>query len=500
MFTRSKNICAILLTIFSAAACGGGGGASSGGITPPPPPPNTGGITRTGVAVAVGPITGFGSVIVNGVRYDTSAATFTKDGAAASQSDLSVGHFVVITGTIDDNNGNAVADTVVFDDVVEGPVSSVTGNTFVVLGQTVIVGANTSMDDTCPALLDDLVNVVAVEVSGPVMEDGTINASRVECKTVLGVMEVTGKVSNLNTTDQTFQINALTVDYTGVTPADFPGGTISNGDLVEAKGTSLGGGGELIATQVEFKGARFADNEGDHVEVEGFIADFLSSESFSVSTIPVTTDGNTRYEDGTVLDLGPDIKVEVEGDFNSEGILLATKIEFEQSKAVRVVGLVDGFETDGSPSLFILGIKITTDPTQTRFEDKFDNPPNNPRKDPLLFADLNVDDYVEVRGQEFPAGSGVVAAALLERDDPDTETELQGFVETGGKNRPNLTVLGVTISTNDAITVYRDVNDLPIQPDDFWMQVAEGGLVDAKGTETSVNSMFAEELELEIED
>jgi len=123
-----------------------------------------------------------------------------------------------------------------------------------------------------------------------------------------------------------------------------------------------------------------------------------------------------------------------------------------------------------------------------------------PRKDPLLFADLNVDDYVEVRGQEFPAGSGVVAAALLERDDPDTETELQGFVETGGKNRPNLTVLGVTISTNDAITVYRDVNDLPIQPDDFWMQVAEGGLVDAKGTETSVNSMFAEELELEIED
>jgi len=498
MFTRSKNICTILLTIFSAAACGGGGG-SSGGITPPPPPPNTGGITRTGVAVAVGPITGFGSVIVNGTRYDTSSATFIKDGATAVQSDFSVGEFVVVTGSIDDNNSNAVADTVEFNDVVEGPVSSVTGNTLVILGQTVLVGANTSMDDTCPAILTDLINVAAVEVSGPVMEDGTISATRIECKDLLGKLEVTGTVSNLNATDQTFQINALTVDYTGATLADFPGGTISNGDPVEAKGTSLGGGGELIATEVEFKRARFSDNEGDYVEVEGFIADFLSPESFSVSTIPVTTDGSTRYEDGTALDLGSDIKVEVEGEFNGEGILLATKIEFEQSKAVHVVGLVDGFETDGSSSLFILGIKITTDPTQTRFEDKFDDPPNNPRKDPLLFADLNIDDYVEVRGQELPAGSGIVAAALLERDDPDTETELQGFVETGGKNRPNLTVLGVTISTNDAITAYRDVDDQTIQPDDFWMQVAEGSLVDAKGTETSVNSMFAEELDLEAE-
>ena len=51
---------------------------------------------------------------------------------------------------------------------------------------------------------------------------------------------------------------------------------------------------------------------------------------------------------------------------------------------------------------------------------------------------------------------------------------MRGFVEVGGKNRPNLTVLGVTISTNDAITVYRDTLDQPMLPDDFWLAVAEG--------------------------
>ncbi len=58
-------------------------------------------------------------------------------------------------------------------------------------------------------------------------------------------------------------------------------------------------------------------------------------------------------------------------------------------------------------------------------------------------------------------------------------------------------MLGVTISTNDAITVYRDTLDQPMLPDDFWAAVAEGSLVDADGTETSVNTMFADELELE---
>ena len=40
-------------------------------------------------------------------------------------------------------------------------------------------------------------------------------------------------------------------------------------------------------------------------------------------------------------------------------------------------------------------------------------------------------------------------------------------------------------------------NDQLMQPDDFWNVVAEGTLVDAKGTETAVTTLLAEELDLE---
>jgi len=491
------NIQAIRLTtvliaaILTVAACGGGGSGSTDTPTPTPPPGNTGGITGTGIAFAIGPVTGFGSVIVNGVTYDTSSATFTQDGLAAIQADFKVGQFVLVQGTIDQGGATGSADSVAFDDNVEGPVSSVdtvTGS-FVVLGQTVTTSANTSFDDSCPATLDGLLGVAAVEVSGPVMSDGTIAATRVECKAIAGEMEVTGTVSGHDAGAMTFQINALVVDYSGAMIDNFPtAGMISDGDPVEAKGTALGNAGELLATRVEYKGLDLADNEGDHAEIEGFITRFGSSTDFDVSGIAVTTNGSTVFEDGVALDLGLNLKVEVEGEFNSAGVLVATKVQIKQATNVRVTGRIDSIS--GS-TVTVLNIPITTDSLTTRFEDK-----SNADVDPLSVSDLNVDDYIEARGQEFPSGSGEIAALRLERDDPRAETELRGFVEAGGVNRPNLIVLGVTIETNGA-TMYRDVNDQVMLADDFWTAVGEGSLVDTNGTETTPTTLLAEELSLE---
>jgi len=491
MVIQSKKLFPILLTAFLIGACGGGGGGSTTPppVVNPPPPPPSGGITRTGVAFATGPVTGFGSVIVNGIHYDTSGALFTKDGLSTTQDDLAVGHNVVVTGTIDDNNTNAVATNVDFNDNVEGPVSSVdsVAGIIVVLGQTVILGPDTSIDDSCPATLDDLLGVAAVEVSGTVNADGAIVATRLECKSVLGEMEVTGTVSNLNATAMTFQINALVVDYSAAAMDNFPS-TISDGDPVEAKGTTLGANDELIATRVEFKIALFDGAAGDHAEIEGFITSFESATLFEVNDIPVTTNSSTTFEGGAAADLGLNLKVEVEGEFDAAGTLVATKVEIKQAKVVRVTGLVDSVTGD---SLVILGITITTDSVLTRFEDK-----TAADVDPLSVGDLNTGDYVEVRGQEFPADSGELAATLLERDDPRARTELRGFVQAGGVNRPSLTVLGVTIDT-DGSTVYRNTSHQVMAADDFWAQVAEGSLVDTNGAEITATSLLAEELSLE---
>ena len=115
--------------------------------------------------------------------------------------------------------------------------------------------------------------------------------------------------------------------------------------------------------------------------------------------------------------------------------------------------------------------------------------------DPLTVADLNVGDYLEIRGAEFPAGSGTILATILERQDVDPDTILQGFVET--VNDPALTILGVTIETNGAI--FRDVDDSILTATEFFNLVDVNSLVKAKGTESSVSVITATEVEFELE-
>ncbi len=487
-----KTINLIIFSIILSLAAGCGGSSGGGGTTNPPDndPPPIGGIGRTGVAV--GPISTFGSVVVNGVRYDTAGATFTINGAPGSEDDLSVGQVVTVNGTIDDNGVEGSADEVNFDDNVKGPVESinVAGNQIVVLSQVVLISAETSFDDSIsPASIEGLSVDDIVEVSGLVDADGRITATRIELKPAGTEFEVLGQVSSLDMGNFMFNINDLLVDYSSATLDNFPGGQISDGDLVEAKGTSFGASGELLATRVELKNALPDTADGDHLEIQGFITRFVSAQDFDVTGVPVTTTANTVYEGGDETDLGLNIKVEVEGDFNASGILVATKVDIRRAKAVRATATVDSVNA-GADSLVVLGITVTVDEL-TRLEDKSDADVT-----PLTLASMNAGDYVEVRGDEFPAGSGQILATILEREDLDTEAILQGFVET--ITDPSFTILGVTIQTSGA-TVFRDENDLVISATEFFNQVAPNSLVKAKGIEVSDTVISAEEVEFELE-
>jgi len=489
MKTINLIFCSIILLL--AAGCGGSSGGG-GDTTPPPPndPPPVGGIGRTGVAV--GPISTFGSVVVNGVRYDTAGATFTINGAPGSEDDLSVGQVITVNGTIDDNGVDGSADDVNFDDNVKGPVESidVAGSQIVVLSQVVLINGETSFDDSIsPASIEGLSIDDIVEVSGLVDADGRITATRIELKPVGTEFEVLGLVSNLDMGNFMFNINDLRVDYSSATLDNFPGGQISDGDLVEAKGTLFGANGELLATRVELKNVLPDTEDGDHLEIQGFITRFVSAQDFDVTGLPVTTTANTVYEGGDEADLGLNIKVEVEGDFNASGVLVATKVDIRRAKAVRATATVDSVNA-GADSLVVLGITVTVDEL-TRLEDKSDADVT-----PLTLASINAGDYIEVRGDEFPAGSGRILATILEREDPDTESILQGFVET--VTDPSFTILGVTIQTSNA-TVFRDENDNVISSTEFFDQVASNSLVKAKGTEVSDTVISAEEVEFELE-
>lgn len=506
------------------AGCGGGGGGGGGSVSPPPPPPPppSGGITRTGVAFAAGPITGFGSVWVNGVEYNTDTAQFIRDDDdSALESEFKEGETVIVKGTIEDDNSNAVAETVELDEIVKGPATEVVNpTTATVMGQTVNSDAGTWVDDSCaPATFKDLTGLdtfFAVEVYGVVQDGGAITATRIECKQVGEVteFEVNGIVSE-NDPGSTFMINGLQVDYSA-TPLlqNFPNGEPENDQPVEVKGPAPasfvdGTPPVLAASKVEYKGNRLDGNEGDHYEIEGFITDFQAAADFSTAEfnlrvgnllVAVATDDNTDYEPvgASARDLNNGLKIEVEGEDNGSDQILATKIEIKSSTNIRVTGLVDAGSV-GTDTFSVMDIVVNTIDGTTQFEDKSDSPSLDPTA-------IEEGWYLEVRGQEKPAGQ--ITAFRVERDDFDStrtdQFELRGFVTS--KTMPtatptfgSLTILGVTVDT-DSNTEYRDVDDLPMLEADFWAAVTAGeSLVDAKGNQPdpSVARILAEEMELE---
>ena len=457
-----------------------GGGDTGGG--------DTGGIDGRGTPVfAQGSITGFGSIIVNGVKYETEGTEFEIDGETGTEAELEIGDVVLISGTVNDDGISGTATTVTFDDVVEGPVTAKSPDLLqlTVLGQTVqVVDGETLFDDTPPVTFDSIMVGDVIEVSGFWLADGTVSATRIEGKLPGGEYEVTGVVSNLSGT--TFSIEDLTVDFSAAALDNFPNGSPENGQPVEAKGMSLGANGELLATRVEYKGNVLGDASGTYVELEGYITRFGSAADFDVSGLPVITTSSTVFEGGTSADLNLNLKVEVDGNVNSNGVLVAEKVEIKTATGIRVVGLVGSI----SP-LEVFGIQINADDLTTRFDDKAgDNPLDN-----MKLADLRVGDYVEVRGQEQPLGQ--ITAFDIERDDIEDRRELRGFVTL--KSQPNLTVLGVTIVTTGT-TVYRDsrgATEVPISSADFWAAVQEGSRVDAQGTETDTTTLTATEVELQ---
>ena len=299
-------------------ACGGGGGA------------NYAGIDRLGVST--GTITGFGSIFVNGVEYETGNGTmYLVDDVEGAETDLGKGQVVTIRWTSNDNGATFRADDVIYNKTLEGPVTSIDVNaqSFVVLGQTVFIDDVGTTFDSSDSDPNPLVNFAGlrigdnVEVSGLIGADGIIRATRVDRQEAGDQLEIRGVVAGLTTT--TFTINEQVVDYASASPLGF---TLADGDFVEVKGDSINGSGQLVATEVKLEEGLPSGGDGDEGELEGFVTDFdpNSPGTFSVNGSPVITDAATEVTGGVVA---LNARVEVKGIFNAVGELLADTIEIK---------------------------------------------------------------------------------------------------------------------------------------------------------------------------
>ncbi len=478
------------LVVGLVVACGGGGGGG-----------NFAGIDRLGVST--GTISGFGSIIVNGVEYSTSSATFDiDDSGSGSQADLQVGQQVTIQWSSLDDGVTRRSETVSYDDTLEGPIATgsidLVNQSFVVLGQTVLVDAATSFDDNIsPRDLTGLADGDFVEVSGLIDGSGAVRATRIESVNQGDdTLEVRGVVSALTAT--TFNINTLVVNYATATLKDFPDGQIANGNFVEAKGAVVNGSGQLVADDVELEddGISGAD-DGDEGEVEGYITRYVSPTNFDVAGVPVTTNGQTVYEDGVAADLALNVKVEVEGEVNASGVIVARKVEFKSGDSDddgdddsidgRVAGNVTAVNP-GAGTLTVAGVTVTVTAT-TRYEDQ-----TGVAGQTFGLDDISVGDYVEVRGA--PGAGATLTAVIVERDESSDEGLLRGAVSNLAD--PNLSVLGVPVIT-DGSTQFRDSADNVISSAAFFLAVGNGSEVQLQFTQGG-GTIVADEIELEDED
>lgn len=459
-------------------ACGGGGGGGGSGG-------GSGGIDRGGIVTAVGTITGFGSVHVNGVRYVTNSSTvYTLDANPGQESDLRVGQVVRVEGAIEKDGVTGTATRITYNDEVEGPVQSIdlAGSSLVVLGRTVTVSARTSYDDTIsPRSLEGLTVGDRVEVSGFVATNGVVEATRIERKSSTGSFEVKGTVAGLDTNLKQFNLGLLTVSYTTAQLSGFASGQPASGDRVEVFGT-LDGNGVLVASRVEKDsggGSGKSDEQGDY---EGLITNFVSATDFVVAGQRVTTTSTTTYDGGSVSNLAADVAVEVEGKFNASGVLVATKVQFRRESDTEFSGRVDSINAAGN-SLVVFGVTVRVN-SLTRFEDQ-----SSLDVQKFSLANLAVGDYVEV--DAYNDGNGLVATKI-ERDDVQSEVSVEGVAQNVAA--PSFTVGGVAVTT-DGATEFRDQGGVTISSAAFFA-AAPGRTVKVRGSLVG-NTVLASRAELE---
>ena len=153
---------AAIVTAIALAGCGGGmqAGVGSGGSGAP-------------LSVGLGPVTGFGSIIVNGERYDESAAEVMIDERPDRVRPATVAA-IRLGMRVELQHRNLVVATAVVSAEVIGPVTSVSASSFVALGQTVRVNADPARPTVFEgfASLADLDSGSVVEVHGDRASDG----------------------------------------------------------------------------------------------------------------------------------------------------------------------------------------------------------------------------------------------------------------------------------------------------------------------------------------
>ena len=480
----------------------------------------TGGNTNAN-GTGVGPVAGFGSVILNGVKYDDAgidSASFI-DPHGRTLAGLVAGMMAKITATgVNDVSGTGKATKVEVLRHVDGPLDdngvTLATNRMVVMGQKVVVDTTTAFDGVAVAGLIDLAaidnlakagNRPELEIHGIADNTGTIHATFIHMwfdDVVTGRdVQVKGTVANDNTAGKTFTLGAATVSY-----STRPAG-MGNGVFVEVKGTFRTTDNTVQATTVTVENPATGQATGDLVKAEGYVRrivtggaqlELLCADGSQLVNWSATT---VAFEDGSAADLLAGIRVEVEGKRNFDNTVAAKVISFRKPSNVRMDTTVT-VPALPSNSLKLFGATVAVN-SLTQYEDSRDGLRTFGLAKILTGDTLRVSAFVD-----NSTGLDRIVASRVERIDAFSTNDrhiLQGTVEvkTGGAF---LRILGITVQTIPVTTEFLQADGTPfpgvtqnVRQANFFAAVVEGQtVVKARGSAGSSSApMSANELQIQ---
>ena len=457
--------CAIAaMTALGTQSCSSGSDVAGIGIG------GSGIITPSGY-VSSGPVNGFGSIYVNGVEFDTSSSTFDVDGNPDGvESDLAIGMRVKVYGSINADGVSGIAESVSYDDELQGPVSALSPpdtdgvhRIFDVFGTTVQINSTTtnfdvSGDITTTETFD--FNTIAdkdhVEISGYYDSTGMLVATRVELVSQAfnpgnDIVEIKGTISGLNNT--TFSLNTVpgvTVDASSAALEGLPNDQLSDGIFVEVVGRCTDAKcTTVIASLVEAETDDISSD--DDVEIEGIITDYVDDSNFKVNGLPI--DATTAVKEPLSLILENDALVEVEGALVN-GVLVATNIK-QEGGDIKIAATVNSVDTVTNSIILepVPGqtINVSID-NSTEIDDEINEIIANPAE---LINNLMPGDYLIVEG--FDDGTGTVIATSAKLDTLE-KIIVQGVISGCDPTSGTITVMNTAFPYNES-TKFEDQNE-----------------------------------------
>ncbi|VAW66292.1 hypothetical protein MNBD_GAMMA09-3489 [hydrothermal vent metagenome] len=422
--------------------------------------------------VSTGSVSGFGSVFVNGIEFNTDSATFEIDDASGSQQDLSIGMVVQVKGSINADGKTGTATRIRYGNQMEGPVDSTIGittnadntqKTFSVLGNKIIVDAvNTVFKGANNFSFDTIAANNAVEISGFYDQNGDLQASYIELKSAvfnpLSSVEIEGTIKGL--TGSSFSVRNISIDAAAANLTDFTNG-LQNGVYVEVKGiyNNNSAAPGITATEVDADDISL-NSDADEVNIEGFVTRYIDNSDFDINGIPVNASAasfepaSLQQDIGNIQQPGMSIKVEAEGAIVN-GILIATNIESRRGNA-EIHALMKSKDIAGNTmtiSIASTDIVVAITSSTTLEDDQQDI-------DSFSLSDIQAGDFVEIVG--FETDTSGITATKIKRSDP-SEFNLQGFATSasGLANNGTITVLGATFNFSGA-TNFKDTSEMPM--------------------------------------